>query len=72
VSAPIAFGVIGAIHHPTSQGLRAVQVPEEHHFDPLPYSEHSLMRWVLASQLVLRLTQVTVVALDRELAHAQR
>jgi hypothetical protein len=37
---------------------------------PFRYTERELLPWVLASQLVRRLTGVTVVDIDRELAEA--
>lgn len=39
---------------------------------PIPYTMRELTPWVLASQLVRRLTGVTVVDIDRELAAAGR
>lgn len=66
------FGVIGTIYYPTPYGLRAVAMPKQKAYAAMPYTDHERMRWVLASQLVRRLTNVTVIDLDRELAHAQR
>ncbi|MEE4543962.1 hypothetical protein V2S66_18535 [Streptomyces sp. V4-01] len=38
---------------------------------PIPYTRHKLLPWVVASQLVRRLTHVTPVNLDQELATAR-
>ncbi|WP_242585208.1 hypothetical protein [Streptomyces sp. MST-110588] len=48
-----------------------VQVSEEARDTPLPYKDHLLRPWFLASQLVRELRGVTVVDLEREIATAR-
>lgn len=66
------FGVIGAQYRPTPYGLQEVSLPKNKQHTVVPYTDRERLRWVLASKQVRRLTNVTVVDLDRELAHAQR
>ncbi|UNO42151.1 hypothetical protein KGS77_24845 [Streptomyces sp. MST-110588] len=69
---PRLYGVIGILYT-TGTDLRPVpvQVSEEARDTPLPYKDHLLRPWFLASQLVRELRGVTVVDLEREIATAR-
>ncbi|GAA3304763.1 hypothetical protein GCM10020295_56730 [Streptomyces cinereospinus] len=70
---PRLYGVVGTLYT-TGADLRPVpaQVSEEARDLPLPYKDHLLRPWFLASQLVRELRGVTVVELEREIATARR
>jgi hypothetical protein len=71
---PRLYGVLGqvlkAVDH-TPEPLPPLLGPDGSDV-PIPYTMRELTPWVLASQLLRRLTGVTVVDIDRELAAAGR
>lgn len=64
------YGVDGVLYAPTPRGDAATPVP--HSGTVYPYSAGIRpLRWVLASQLVMQLSRVTIVDLDGESRHAR-
>jgi hypothetical protein len=72
VRVPRLYGVVGTLYT-TGANLRPVPVvvSDEAKDTPLPYKDHLLRPWFLASQLVRELRGVSVVDLEREIATAR-
>jgi hypothetical protein len=65
---PRLHGVVGCFYRPGADGVEAVPSTRNPNEDiPVAYARHELTPWLLASQMVRRLTKVTVVSLDDEL-----
>ncbi|WP_405589695.1 hypothetical protein [Streptomyces sp. NBC_01190] len=69
---PRLHGVLGQVYTPVDNVLEPLPplVGPDGSDLPLPYTMRELTPWVLASQLLRRLTRVTVTDIDRELAMA--
>jgi hypothetical protein len=73
VRTPRLYGVVGTMYRPTRAGLLE-PVPltgPDGRDTAIPYTNRAITAWVLAAQLVRRLTGVTRVDLDAELAAAE-